>query len=219
MSLTIITGANRGIGLELARLCRNRGDDVVAVCRTASPELDSLDIEIVDDVDVSLSKGTEQLAARIGDRSIGVLVNNAGILRPDSLESMDFDTLLEQYRVNALGPLRVTRALLKNLGKGSKVAIVTSRVGSIGDNSSGGNYGYRMSKAAANMAGVNLHHDLVRRGIAVVLLHPGLVGTDMTGGRGIEPAEAARGLLARIDALDPESSGSFRHADGQQLPW
>jgi NADP-dependent 3-hydroxy acid dehydrogenase YdfG len=96
----------------------------------------------------------------VGDQSIDVLINNAGILRGDTLGNMDYEAMLEQFRVNTLGPLRVTEALIDNLGEGSKVAIVTSRVGSIEDNSSGGNYGYRASKTAVNMVGTNLHHDL-----------------------------------------------------------
>lgn len=219
MTTTVITGANRGIGLALCRLASERGDDVVAVCRSRSPELEALGVEVIDDVDVSTDRGVAHLATTLGDRPVDILINNAGILRGDSLDSLEFDDMLEQYRVNALGPLRVTRALLGNLHEGSKVGIVTSRVGSIGDNESGGNYGYRMSKAAANMAGVNLHHDLVSRGIAIALLHPGLVGTEMTGGRGIEPVEAARGLLTRVDELETGTSGTFWHAKGDRLPW
>ena len=219
MTTTVITGANRGIGLALCRLAGERGDVVVAVCRSSSPELDAAGVEVIDEVDVTTAEGAAHLATTLTDRPVDILINNAGILRGDSLDSLDFDGMLEQYRVNALGPLRVTRALLDNLHEGSKVGIVTSRVGSIGDNASGGNYGYRMSKAAANMAGVNLHHDLVSRGIAVALLHPGLVGTEMTGGRGIEPDQAARGLLARIDELETSTSGTFWHAEGTPLPW
>ena len=135
------------------------------------------------------------------------------------LGSIDYDTMLEQYEVNALGPLRVTEALADNLHDGSKVAIITSRVGSIADNGSGGNWGYRASKAAVNMVGINLVHELGPRGIAVALLHPGLVATDMTGGHGIPAAESARGLIARIDELSPRNSGTFWHAEGYELPW
>lgn len=219
MTTTVITGANRGIGLAICRLARQRGDDVVAVCRHSSPDLEALGVEVIDNVDVTTHEGAVRLAMMLKARPVDILINNAGVLRSDSLDSLDFDEMLEQYRVNALGPLRVTRALLDNLHEGSKIGIVTSRVGSIADNASGNNYGYRMSKAAANMAGMNLHHDLVSRGIAVVLLHPGLVGTRMTGGRGIEPEKAARGLLARIDALDTGTSGTFWHAEGERLPW
>ncbi len=124
-----------------------------------------------------------------------------------------------QYRVNTLGPLRVTEALRDNLAAGSKIAIVTSRVGSIADNSSGGYYGYRASKTAVNQVGTNLMHDLKPLGIAVGLLHPGLVATEMTGGQGISPAKSASGLIQRIDELSMENTGGFWHAEGYELPW
>jgi NAD(P)-dependent dehydrogenase (short-subunit alcohol dehydrogenase family) len=127
--------------------------------------------------------------------------------------------MLQLFRVNALGPLRVTEALADNLRTGSKVAIVTSRVGSIDDNGSGGNWGYRASKAAVNMIGTNLMHEFKPRGIAVALLHPGLVATDMTGQQGISPEDSARGLIERIDELNLENSGTFWHAEGYVLPW
>ena len=155
----------------------------------------------------------------IGDTPIDVLLNNAGILRGDRLDSLDYAAMEEQFRVNTLGPLRITEALLDNLSSGSKVAIVTSRVGSIEDNGSGGNYGYRASKTAVNQVGMNLKHDLLPRGIAVGLLHPGLVATDMTGGTGITPKESAEGLINRIDDLNIENSGGFWHAEGYTLPW
>jgi NAD(P)-dependent dehydrogenase (short-subunit alcohol dehydrogenase family) len=118
-----------------------------------------------------------------------------------------------------LGPLRVTEALVDNIVDGGKVGIVSSRVGSIGDNGSGGYYGYRASKSAVNQIGMNLTHELRPRGIAVALLHPGMVATTMTGRQGIDPGEAARGLLDRIDALTLETSGHFWHAEGYELPW
>ncbi len=118
-----------------------------------------------------------------------------------------------------MGPLRVTHALIANLSQGSKVGIVTSRMGSIDDNSSGGYYGYRMSKAAANMAGVSLARDLEDRGIAVGLLHPGMVATEMTGNNGVPVSQAAAGLILRMDQLNLENTGSFWHAEGELLPW
>ena len=160
-----------------------------------------------------------RLAAELGDVRIDVLVHNAGILVRDSLDEPDFDGMRRQFEVNALAPLRVTHALLPNLGAGSKVVIITSRMGSIADNGSGGYYGYRMSKAAVNMAGVSLAHDLRERGIAVLLLHPGMVATEMTGHQGVPVAEAAGNLVARIEALGLEQSGSFHHANGEPLPW
>ena len=196
-----------------------RGDDVIGVCRTSNDDLDSIGIRVIDGVDVSDDAGVAKLAEAIGDLPVDVLINNAGILRSDSLETVDYDSMLEQYRVNTIGPLRVTRSLLTNLGEGSKVGIVTSRVGSIEDNGSGNNYGYRCSKSAANMVGMNLHHDLSPKGIAVILLHPGLVATDMTGGTGVSAEDSARGLIARLDELSPATSGSFFHAEGYALPW
>ena len=177
MASVLITGCNRGIGLELARQFRERGDDVIAVCRGASDELRELEVDIVDGIDVGDGQSIEQLKRRLRGRSIDVLVNNAGILENDTFGEIDYDAMLEQFRINALGPLRVTEALADNLHDGSRVAIVTSRVGSIEDNASGGYYGYRASKTAVNQIGKNLALELKRRGIAVALLHPGMVAT------------------------------------------
>jgi NAD(P)-dependent dehydrogenase (short-subunit alcohol dehydrogenase family) len=219
MATYLITGSNRGVGLALCQMLRRRGDDVIGVCRSASSALKECGARIIDDVDVNDDMGVSRLVDALGGEILDVVVNNAGILRSDRLESVDFDDMLEQYRINTIGPLRVTRALLGNLRKGSKVAIVTSRVGSIEDNGSGNNYGYRCSKTAANMVGVNLHHDLSPKGIAVALLHPGLVATDMTGGTGVSAEESASGLIARLDELSLANSGQFWHAEGYALPW
>ncbi|MFM8659776.1 MAG: SDR family NAD(P)-dependent oxidoreductase, partial [Cyanobium sp.] len=145
----------------------------------------------------------------------------AGILESMGLEDLDAEAIRRQFEVNALAPLLLVRALLEQLPRGAKVALMTSRMGSIDDNSSGGSYGYRMSKVALNIAGKSLAIDLQPRGIAVAILHPGLVRTRMIAfnPNGISPAESVRGLLARIDALTLETSGSFWHANGQMLPW
>lgn len=220
MATVCITGANRGIGLELARQFRDRGDEVVALCRHPSPELESLGVRVIDGVDVTDESAVQTLSERLGGATIDVLVNNAGLLSDESLDDLDFDRIRRQLEVNSLGPLRVTAALRNHLSSGSKVAIVTSRMGSIDDNTSGGRYGYRMSKAAVNMAGRSLAHDLGPEGISVVLLHPGFVRTEMTGHAGlIDPSESAAGLIARIDELTPETSGTFRHSNGESLPW
>jgi len=219
MTTTLITGCNRGIGLELVRQLHGRGDEVIGVCRHASDELRAAGIRIIAGIDVSDGNSIAKLRDELGDTPIDILINNAGILRRDSFGSIDYDTMLEQYAVNTLGPLRVCEALADNLHDGSKVAIVSSRVGSIADNGSGGNWGYRASKAAVNMIGTNLMHEFKPRGIAVALLHPGLVATDMTGGSGIDPAESARGLIERVDELTLENTGGFWHAEGYTLPW
>ncbi|MGB5575938.1 MAG: SDR family oxidoreductase [Woeseiaceae bacterium] len=219
MANILITGCNRGIGLELAKQLQERGENVIGVCRRRSPELDGLGVRVIDGIDVAAADGIRKLVAELADLPIDILINNAGILRSDAFGELDYDDMVLQFRVNALGPLRVTEALSDNLQEGAKVAIVTSRVGSIEDNGSGGNWGYRTSKAAVNMIGKNLMHELRPRGIAVALLHPGLVATGMTGGHGIETSQSARGLIGRIDELNMENSGSFWHAEGYVLPW
>lgn len=221
MALSIVTGANRGIGLALTQLLAERGAQVLAACRKASPELVRLGVEVVEGVDVTAEAGIKKLAAAVGGREIELLINNAGIMIwGDSLDSLKVDGIVQQFQINALGPLRVTQALKGRLTKGSKVALITSRMGSIDDNSSGGAYGYRMSKAALNMAGKSLAVDLKPAGVAVAILHPGMVKTDMVGNHGqVEPLDAAKGLLCRIDELTLSSSGGFWHAQGQTLPW
>ena len=219
MTTTLITGCNRGIGLQLTVQLRDRGDNVIGVCRTGSPELKALGIRIIDGIDVSDGDSVHSLKAALGDEPLDILINNAGILLRDAFGDIDYDSMLRQYEVNALGPLRVTEALADNLHQGSKVAIVSSRVGSIDDNGSGGNWGYRASKTAVNMIGTNLMHELKPRGVAVALLHPGLVATDMTGQQGISAADSARGLIERINELNLENTGGFWHAEGYVLPW
>lgn len=221
MQRAAVTGANRGIGLEIVRQLRDRGDEVIAICRQSSDELERTGARIVVAIDLGEPGGVEHLAHAVGPESLDMLINNAGILQPETLGERGWeDSIRRQFEINALGPLRVTLALSSLLGRGSKVGIVSSRVGSLADNSSGGHYGYRMSKAAVNMAGVNLAHELKRRGIAVFLLHPGYVRTAMTGGGGSKEAAAAgRELVALMDRLTLTDTGSFWHADGYPLPW
>ena len=219
--LSLVTGANRGIGLALTTALAKRGP-VLATCRARSPALDALaGVEIVDQADLTTDDGLARVVAAVGERPIDLLVQNAGLLVwGDQLGQLDVSGIRKQFEVNALAPLRLTDALRARLPKGAKVALITSRMGSIDDNGSGQAYGYRMSKAALNMAGKSLSVDLRPQGVAVAILHPGLVKTDMVGGHGqIEPDDAAAGLLARIDALTLESSGGFWHANGQPLPW
>ena len=220
MPTVVITGANRGIGLEMARQFKQRGDEVVAACRKSSDELIKLEVEVVEGVDVTDDAAVGRLASHLEGRTVDVLVNCAGILSDESLGDLDFDRIRTQYEINSLGPLRVTAALRDKLGEGSKVAIITSRMGSIEDNTSGGRYGYRMSKAAVNMAGRSLANDLKDDGVAVAILHPGFVRTEMTGHQGlIDPPESAAGLIARIDEMTLETTGTFWHTKGEVIPW
>ncbi|HLT90359.1 MAG TPA: SDR family oxidoreductase [Woeseiaceae bacterium] len=220
MSCVVITGANRGIGLALARIYRERGDRVVALCRQASEELRATGAEIVEGVDVTSAEELKRAAATVD--SVDVLIANAGILSSESLADVAAhrDRIERQFEVNALGPLLTVHAFANKLASGSKVALITSRMGSIADNTSGGSYGYRMSKAALNAAGRSLAIDLAPRGVAVALLHPGYVRTEMTGRTGnVEPEAAAAMLVERIDELDASKSGRFLHASGEELPW
>jgi NAD(P)-dependent dehydrogenase (short-subunit alcohol dehydrogenase family) len=220
MATWLVTGANRGIGLEICRQLRARGDTVLAACRRTSKELSELGCRVIEGVDVASDTAGAIIEKAIGDQKIDVLLNNAGVLVPDNLAALDFENIERQFEVNTVGPLRLTKALLGHLAKGSKIGFVSSRAGSIGDGPSGGLYGYRISKAALNMAGVNLARDLSGQGILVAILHPGFIRTDMTGGAGNDdPPVAAKGLIARMDELTPEKSGHFFHANGQELPW
>jgi len=223
MSTYLITGANRGIGLSLTQQLAARGDDVIAVCRQASAALDATGAQVIDGVDVSDAQAVAALPGRLGERRIDALVLNAGIFTNEKLDALDEDAfarMQRQFEVNTLGPLRVAAALQDHLAQGARVGIITSRMGSVSDNGSGAYYGYRASKAAVNAIGKSLAVDLAPRGIAVVLLHPGRVATDMLGGQGdIGPDEAATNLIARMDALTLEDSGSFWHANGTGLPW
>ena len=220
MGLAVITGANRGIGLELCRQLASRGEHVIAACRSASPALQSLDVELCENFDVTDEQALRNLREQVGSRSVDLLINNAGILRRETLIDLNLSSIRAQFEVNALGPLRVTAVLRDTFGNPSKVAIVTSRMGSIADNTSGSRYGYRMSKAAVNIAGMSLSHDLRSQGVAVAILHPGFVQTDMTGGAGDVSVEvSAQGLIQRIDELTLATSGTFWHAQGQILPW
>lgn len=223
MQTVLITGANRGIGLALTRQYTDRGDRVIAACRASSEGLDATGAQVESCVDVTDADALSALAHRLGETRIDVLLLNAGIMDRQKLGAIDaagFDSMRRQYEVNALGPLRVVQAFLNRLGAGTKIGIVTSRMGSVADNTSGGSYGYRASKAAVNAIGKSLAMDLKPGGIAVFLLHPGYVATDMVGGTGdVTPEQSAAQLVARLDVLGLEQSGTFWHANGSQLPW
>ncbi|MEL6854917.1 MAG: SDR family oxidoreductase [Cyanobacteria bacterium J06607_13] len=221
MATYLVTGANRGIGFEYCKQLKGRGDEVIAVCRQRSPELDELSVRVESDIDVADDDAIATLKTSLADQTIDVLINNAGIYRQSALGELNVEGIREQFEVNAIAPLKFTQAMLPNLASPGKVAIMTSRMGSIEDNTSGGTYGYRMSKAAVSMAGKSLSHDLKPKGIAVAILHPGLVSTGMTNfnPNGISPEESVKGLLAVIDGLTIENTGTFWHSNGQVLPW
>ena len=221
MATFLVTGANRGIGLEYCRQLKARGDDVVAVCRQSSDELVSLGARVESGLELSDSQSIDDLLNRLAGLSLDGVILNAGILQSMGLSDLDPNGIRRQFEVNALAPLLLARALVNQMPHGAKLVLMTSRMGSIDDNTSGGSYGYRMSKVALNMAGKSLAIDLEPQGIAVAILHPGLVRTRMIqfNPSGIDPELAVEGLLARIDALTMANSGSFWHANGKPLPW
>lgn len=221
MATVLVTGANRGIGLEYCRQLSARGDHVIAVCRKASRELSSLGVQIEAGIELTEACALDELMSRLQSQCLDGVILNAGILHSNALNNLDVEAIRQQFEINALAPLRLVSALTSNLSSGSWIALMTSRMGSIADNSSGGSYGYRMSKAALNIAGKSLAIDLKPQGIAVVILHPGLVSTRMINFNpsGISPQQSVEGLLKRIDALTLETSGSFWHANGDVLPW
>lgn len=219
-STVIITGANRGVGLALAAHYYDADWQVVGVCRQSSEELERVANQVIEGIDVTQPEDIARLVKALNGQTITLLINNAGLLRDESLGDIDFDSIREQMEINAYAPLRVAEALLPNLGKGSKIANITSRMGSIADNDSGGRYGYRASKAALNAFGKSLAVDLKPKGIAVAQLHPGYVQTRMVNFGGlISPQEAALGIAARIEALTLDNSGGFWHSNGDSLSW
>lgn len=220
MKHVVITGANRGIGLELVRHYQAGGWRVTGVCRESSFELESLATQVIDRIDVTSKESIEKLMNALQGQIIDLLINNAGLMLDETLGALDFDSLRLQMEINAFAPLRISEALLPNLQMGSKIANITSRMGSIADNDSGGRYGYRASKAAFNALGRSMAIDLKERGIAVAQLHPGFVKTRMVNFGGfITTEESVVGLAERIEDLNLENSGSFWHGNGEELPW
>jgi len=221
LSTYLITGANRGIGLEMARQLKNRGEYVIATCRSSSPELTSLSVRVETGIDITSGDAVLKLRENLKDIKVDVLIQNAGIAESNSLSNLDPQSIVHQFEVNALSPLCFVQAMLSTLRKSAKIALISSRMGSIDDNNSGGSYGYRMSKVALCMAGKSLSVDLKPKGISVGILHPGLVSTRMTGftSNGIQPKESVKGLIDRIDELTLENTGKFWHSNGEILPW
>jgi NAD(P)-dependent dehydrogenase (short-subunit alcohol dehydrogenase family) len=220
MATVVVTGANRGIGLEFVKQYVAKGDKVIALCRNTSDELSQTSAKVIDKVDVSSPECLQKILPTLSDLKIDLLINNAGVFANETLEKMSVLTLEYQFRVNAIGPLMVTLMLRQQLVKGAKVAMITSRMGSVTDNHSGGYYGYRMSKSALNIAGVSLAHDLKEQDVAVALLHPGYVQTEMVNYTGDIPAAVAvERLMQRIEELNLNNTGTFWHSNGEVLPW
>lgn len=220
MPTAVITGSNRGIGLEYCRQLIAAGYSVIALCRRASEELKALDLKVEEGIDVGDDACIDEIRKRLAGVKIDLLINNAGQLIYNSIENPGWDEIRTQFEVNAMGPIRVVHALLENLNSPSKIAMTTSRMGSIADNGSGSSYGYRMSKAALNIASASMAKDLADKNVSVAILHPGYVRTEMTSMNGhIDPEESVRGMIKLIEGLNMENSGTFWHTNGEVLPW
>lgn len=242
----VITGASSGIGLELCKQLTARGDVVFATCRTSNPDLEAVGVTggIVTGIDVTSADCAEKLRAALKGVSIDVLINNAGGMgsKPgltwdeqtdaQKFASLDIDTLALAFDVNVVGPVRVTKALVEQVKEGTgKIVIISSLMGSLGDNSSGGLMAYRCSKSAVNMAGVTMAQELRGKKIAVGLVHPGMLRTKFGGGeppakmlKYFRPVEGgARGVVQAVDALSMETTGGFVHGNYGEglkpLPW
>jgi len=224
MPTVLITGASRGLGLEFARQYAADGWRVHACCREPGGAVTAISGDVVcHALDVTDTAAIAALDAALKGEALDLLVNNAGIMgRGQKLGRIDADGWDTVLRVNAIAPIMLSEALLPNLRKvtGAKIAMLTSRMGSIADNTSGGMYAYRSSKAALNAAAHSLALDLADDGIPVVLLHPGWVRTDMGGPNGqIDAPEAVTGLRHIIADLKMADSGAFYAYDGRQIPW
>jgi NAD(P)-dependent dehydrogenase (short-subunit alcohol dehydrogenase family) len=214
----VLTGGNRGIGLALTQRFLEEGYEVTVLCRQSSPELSQGPAKVIEGIDVTNQESLQKAAQEVGDCDI--LISNAGVLIGDSFETLNFEDLQTQIEVNTYGPLKLVKAFEKNLKKGAKIGIITSRMGSISDNTSGGQYGYRLSKAGANALSKSLAEDFRDRGVTVLILHPGYVKTEMTGGRGlIDTRESAQGLYKILKEKTHEQTGTFWHTNGEELPW
>ena len=228
--LYLITGANRGIGLGFVGQLLARGDSVVATARRPD-EADELQrlaerhpdrLEIAE-LDLSRQDTIDEVADRLGNRSLDVLINNGATMKgAGPFEELNDSILFESFEVNTVGPLRVSRALLPNLerAEGAKIVNITSKMGSVADNTSGGSYAYRISKAALNMATRSMAIDLAPREIIAFVIHPGWVRTRMGGSNALIDTETSvSNMLRIIDGADEETSGTFQEWNGNQVPW
>jgi NAD(P)-dependent dehydrogenase (short-subunit alcohol dehydrogenase family) len=227
----LVTGANRGLGLEFARQYAAEGWQVYAACRTpnAAKELQRIAAESggrirVLEMNVTDTASVRAASAGLKGEAIDLLLNNAGVGGPPNqrLGSLDYEAWAKVLDVNTLGPMRVVEAFLDNVAKSRlrQIVTITSGMGSIGDNTSGGSYAYRSSKTAVNMVMKSLAIDLAPRGITCVVMNPGWVRTDMGGPGGkISPAESIKAIRSVIAALRPEDSGKFLNYTGKPYPW
>lgn len=222
--VAVVTGANRGLGLELCRQLNQTGAKVIGTARDPQTAIDLRALEVqVEKLDVAEPESVSAFAHRLGKTPVDILINNAGIGGAgEGIAKLDLDDVVHKLEVNTLGAIRVTQALMPHMRRGRerKIAHVTSRMGSIGDNGEGGYYAYRISKAALNMFNRSLAVELVGQGFVCVVLHPGWVQTRMGGSTAPQTTEqSARGMLEVIARLRRQDTGRFFDYSGAELPW
>jgi short-subunit dehydrogenase len=192
---------------------------IIAVCRSTSTALQQLPVTIIDNIDITDEHSRSTLQQAVSGQTIDLLIHNAGAYSKETIGFFNADEMANILNINSIAPLMISEQLLPQCKAGSKIIMITSRMGSIADNSTGERYSYRMSKAALNAATKSLSLDLKKRGIIVGLIHPGHVATEMGGPNGIPVNEAVTQLIHCIENYTLENSGQFLHANGSQLPW
>jgi len=230
MATILVTGANRGLGSEFVERYLESGDDVIATYRNEESSFDLINMRDERSnlkllhLDVSSNKSLNSFAENLGDSPIDIFINNAGVYGPrnSSFENVDEENWIPAIKVNAVAPLLLTQLIIKNIRAGTdkKLIYITSKMGSIDDNKGGGAYVYRSSKTALNAVVKSLSVDLKNENIAVALIHPGWVKTDMGGPNAlIDKDTSVRGMTEVISNLDISSTGNFYNYDGSIIPW
>ena len=228
MSTVLITGANRGLGYEFVKQYSENGFEVLACCRNKNnaKELEELaensnKIKVYK-LDVGNVKAIKSLSQRLKNEKVDVLINNAGIYRSSTVGNINYDEWIESFKVNTIAPYQIVENFLNQIMNSDlkKVVSITSKMGSIDDNTSGGSYIYRSSKTALNSMMRCLTHDLKNQGVATLTLHPGWVRTDMGGPGGwIDSFESVQGMIKQIDKLTIDDSGNYLDYAGKSINW
>lgn len=226
MPTYLITGANRGLGLEFARQLSTRGKDAVILATARDPDKATDLARLVHEVlplDAADPASHTALAEKLGDRPVDVLINNAGVSSDaNALAKLSMEELQRVFAVNAFAPLLITKAVLKNLKAGQRKTVfsISSQLGSITNNKGGSSYPYRASKTALNQLNASLSNEFKGDGFTCVVVHPGWVQTDMGGPNAtLTPEQSISGMLKLLDGLKPEDTGGFFQYDGSKLPW
>jgi len=228
MTTVLVTGANRGLGYEFVKQYSENKFDVFACCRNVNEakelkELAEISENIkIYELDVGNIKTIKNISQQLQNEKIDVLINNAGIYRSSTVGNINYDEWMESFKVNTIAPYQIVENFLEQIINSDlkKVVSITSKMGSIDDNTSGGSYIYRSSKTALNSMMRSLTHDLKNQGVATLTLHPGWVRTDMGGPGGwINAIESVQGMIKQIDKLTIDDSGKYLDYAGKFINW